>query len=228
MRGRSRPPSSGARSRTSGWSPSCGGSWMRRPRPRPESTDGVIEPTDPGSPPSSSRSRRTWTRSTGTGSPSPGSARGGTSPGRSVTNIRSGKSLRLAEAQQFFGQEREAVEEAWPGDVVGLHDRGNLRIGDTSGLEGEPGVRGDSPLLAGALRPGAGARSPPRKHLDKGLLELSEEGAVQVFFQDGGRGRRRWWGRWAPSSSTCSCTGSSTSTRSRPGSTPCPTGMPGG
>jgi peptide chain release factor 3 len=72
--------------------------------------------------------------------------------GELVTNVRSGKPVRLTRPQQFFAQEREAVETAWPGDVVGIHDRGSLRIGDTlsatSGLE----FRRDACLLAGALR----------------------------------------------------------------------------
>ena len=109
-------------------------------------------------------------------------------PGITVTNVRSGKTVRLAEAQQFFGQEREAVEEAWPGDVVGLHDRGTLRIGDTLASRGAPEFEAIPPFSPEHF---ARVHVPDplrRKHLDKGLLELSEEGAVQVFFQDGGAG----------------------------------------
>ena len=108
--------------------------------------------------------------------------------GASATNSRTGKVIRLARPQQFFGQEREAIETAYAGDVVGVMDRGHLRIGDT--LTGEPGVEFDgipsfSPehfarvLVPDPLR---------RKHLDKGLLELSEEGAIQVFFTDAAAG----------------------------------------
>jgi peptide chain release factor 3 len=105
--------------------------------------------------------------------------------GESVTNMRTGKPVRLARPQSFFAQEREAVESAWPGDVVGIHDRGSLRIGDTLAEGGEARfepIPSFSPerfarvLVPDPLR---------RKHLDKGLLELSEEGAVQVFFTDG-------------------------------------------
>jgi peptide chain release factor 3 len=102
--------------------------------------------------------------------------------GATVTNRRTGKPVRLARPQQFFAQEREAIEAAWPGDVVGIMDRGSLRIGDT--LTSDPEVEFDaipsfSPehfarvLVPDPMR---------RKHLDKGLRELSEEGAVQVFF----------------------------------------------
>ncbi|HEU4631418.1 MAG TPA: peptide chain release factor 3, partial [Gemmatimonadaceae bacterium] len=51
--------------------------------------------------------------------------------GMEVRLARTGKRLRLAAPQQFLARERVAVEEAWPGDVVGVIDRGNLRIGDT-------------------------------------------------------------------------------------------------
>jgi peptide chain release factor 3 len=109
-------------------------------------------------------------------------------PGETVTNTRSGKAIRLTRPQQFFAQEREAMDDAWPGDVVGIHDRGSLRIGDT--LADDPaleftGIPAFSPehfariLVSDPLR---------RKHLDNGLLELSEEGAIQVFFPEGGAG----------------------------------------
>jgi peptide chain release factor 3 len=108
--------------------------------------------------------------------------------GASAVNMRSGKGVRLARPQQFFAQEREAVDSAWPGDVVGIHDRGSLRIGDTLTTGGAiefEGIPSFSPehfarvIVPDPLR---------RKHLDKGLLELSEEGAVQVFFSDGAVG----------------------------------------
>jgi len=106
--------------------------------------------------------------------------------GESVTNMRTGKPVRLARPQSFFAQEREAVESAWPGDVVGIHDRGSIRIGDTLSENGDTrfeGIPSFSPerfarvVVPDPLR---------RKHLDKGLLELSEEGAVQVFYTTDG------------------------------------------
>ncbi len=108
--------------------------------------------------------------------------------GASVLNTRSGKPVRLARPQQFFAQEREAVTSAWPGDVVGIHDRGSLRIGDTlvDGLELEfEGIPSFSPEHFARVQVPDPLR---RKHLDKGLLQLSEEGAVQVFFTDGATG----------------------------------------
>jgi peptide chain release factor 3 len=109
-------------------------------------------------------------------------------PGETVRNVRSGKSLRLPHPQQLFGQEREAVETAWAGDVVGMYDRGNLRIGDTLVAEGTfefEKIPPFSPEHFSRIHVPDPLR---RKHLDRGLLELSEEGAVQVFFQDGSGG----------------------------------------
>lgn len=106
-------------------------------------------------------------------------------PGAQVTNLRTGRALRLTDAQQFFGQDRESVDVAWPGDVVGLHDRGSLRIGDTLASKGTPEFEMIPPFSPEHF---ARVQVPDplrRKHLDKGLLELSEEGAIQVFFQDG-------------------------------------------
>jgi peptide chain release factor 3 len=103
-------------------------------------------------------------------------------PGLSVTNVRSGKPVRLAQPQQVFARERTAVEEAWAGDVVGVHDRGSLRIGDT--LSSDPGRRfEDIPRFSPEHFARVQVPDPlRRKHLDTGLRQLSEEGAAQVFY----------------------------------------------
>jgi peptide chain release factor 3 len=102
--------------------------------------------------------------------------------GMSVTHVRSGKSMRLASPQQFLARERSAIEDAWPGDVIGIMDRGTLRIGDTLS---------SGPLLEFAdiprFPPEHFARAVPadplrRKQFDTGLRELTEEGAAQVFY----------------------------------------------
>ena len=54
-----------------------------------------------------------------------------------VLHQRSGKPIRLAAPQQFMARDRVSIEEAWPGDVIGIMDRGNLRIGDTLGGDGK-------------------------------------------------------------------------------------------
>jgi len=105
--------------------------------------------------------------------------------GMTVRHVRSGRSLNLNRSVQFMGQERALVEEAFPGDVVGLWDSGQLRIGDTL-CDGEPieyeGVPRFSPELFVRVRMMDPSR---RKQLKSGLEQLSEEGAVQLFFDRG-------------------------------------------
>ena len=103
-------------------------------------------------------------------------------PGMQVQHVRTGKPLRLASAQTFMARERNAVEEAWPGDVIGVMDRGTLRIGDTLATIGDvefSGIPRFAPehfarvILTDPMR---------RKQLDAGLRQLTEEGAAQAFF----------------------------------------------
>ncbi|HEX5632302.1 MAG TPA: peptide chain release factor 3 [Gemmatimonadales bacterium] len=106
--------------------------------------------------------------------------------GMSVRLQRTGKPIRLASPQQFMAQERVAIEEAWPGDVIGVYDRGSLRVGDS--LATEEGLEfGGFPRFApehfGRLVVPDPLR---RKHLDTGLRQLGEEGAVQVLYTEEG------------------------------------------
>jgi peptide chain release factor 3 len=103
-------------------------------------------------------------------------------PGLMVQNTRSGEAIRLAQPQQFMAQERRQVEEAWPGDVIGIHDRGSLRIGDTLSSDGPLHIEA-MPRFSPEHFARISVRDPlRRKHLDKGLRQLSEEGAAQVFY----------------------------------------------
>jgi peptide chain release factor 3 len=112
--------------------------------------------------------------------------------GLEVTHVRTGKTFKLAPPQQFLGRERAFAEEALPGDVVGVHDRGSLRIGDTLATADAP-RSADGKLLEFVGIPRFApehfarilSRDPlRRKALDKGLRELTEEGAAQVFFAE--------------------------------------------
>jgi peptide chain release factor 3 len=104
--------------------------------------------------------------------------------GMDVVNGRSGQRVRLAQPQTFMARDRQAVEEAWPGDVVGIHDRGSLRIGDTLSPEGKVEF-GDIPRFSPEHFARINIADPlRRKHLDNGLRQLSEEGAAQVFYAD--------------------------------------------
>ena len=102
-------------------------------------------------------------------------------PGMSVTLEPRGKDVRLAEPRQFMARERTSVAEAFPGDVVGLFDPGQFRIGDT--LTVDPAiVYSGIPLFPAEHF--AVARVPDssyRKSFQKGIVQLAEEGAIQVF-----------------------------------------------
>jgi peptide chain release factor 3 len=99
-----------------------------------------------------------------------------------VTNMRSGRQVRLSRPHKMFAQERETVEEAYPGDIIGLMNPGVFAIGDTvtSGkkLQFEP-IPHFSPERFASVRTGSPAK---RKSLQKGLDQLREEGAIQVMW----------------------------------------------
>jgi peptide chain release factor 3 len=104
--------------------------------------------------------------------------------GMKVNHVQSGKSLRLAQPQQFLAQERTIVEEAYPGDIIGLSDPGIFRIGDTLSedtttfrFEGIPSFPPEH--FARVQTPDA----MKRKQFIKGINQLCEEGAVQLFKQ---------------------------------------------
>ena len=105
--------------------------------------------------------------------------------GMQVKHVRTGKPMRLSAPQQFMARERTAIEEAWPGDVVGVMDRGNLRIGDTLSADGDLEFQG-IPRFAPEHFARVIIKDPMRrKQLDTGLRQLTEEGAAQVFFTSG-------------------------------------------
>jgi peptide chain release factor 3 len=103
-----------------------------------------------------------------------------------VNHYRLGKQIRLARAEQLFAQERQTVHEAWAGDVVGLHDPGLFRIGDTLST-GNPPVTFDAvPRFSPEFFARATLLDPmKRKQMQKGIDELAEEGTLQLFFQPG-------------------------------------------
>jgi peptide chain release factor 3 len=101
------------------------------------------------------------------------------------------KPIRLAMPHQLFGAERVVIEEAWPGDVIGLFDTGNLRIGDTLAEAGGPPMEYAelprfSPEIFARLRAKDAMK---RKQLETGLAQLGEEGVIQVFAQRGFGGK---------------------------------------
>ncbi|GMU59777.1 MAG: peptide chain release factor 3 [Myxococcaceae bacterium] len=103
--------------------------------------------------------------------------------GMTAHHVRLDKDVRLAKPTQFMASERTAIEDAWPGDVIGLFDPGLFRIGDT--LVDGPAfdfecVPRFSPEHFAIVR----TKDPlKRKQMEKGLEQLAEEGTIQIFQQ---------------------------------------------
>ncbi|MCP4114025.1 MAG: peptide chain release factor 3 [Desulfobacteraceae bacterium] len=101
--------------------------------------------------------------------------------GMKVKHHRIGKDITLSNATIFMAQERNNVEEAYPGDIIGIHNHGTIKIGDTFTTK-EPlkflGIPSFAPehfrrvILKNPLK---------TKPLQKGLIQLAEEGTIQVF-----------------------------------------------
>jgi peptide chain release factor 3 len=102
-----------------------------------------------------------------------------------TTHVRTGKKLRLAKSTLVQARDRETVEEAFPGDVVGLFDPGIFRIGDTVADEGNFSFAGIPTFSPEVFVRVEVAEVLKRKSLEKGLDQLSQEGAVQLFTETG-------------------------------------------
>lgn len=101
--------------------------------------------------------------------------------GMKMRHVRIGKTIQVANAITFQADERRRVEEAWPGDIIGLHNHGTIQIGDTF-TDGEDLKYEGVPYFAPELFRRAVLKDPLRmKALQKGVLQLSEEGATQSF-----------------------------------------------
>jgi peptide chain release factor 3 len=107
-------------------------------------------------------------------------------PGIKVMHVRAGREIKLGNALTFMANERVASSEAVAGDIIGLHNHGQLQIGDTLTSGETLGFKG-IPYFAPEIFRSVRARDPFKaKQLQKGLRELGEEGAIQVF--DNGSG----------------------------------------
>lgn len=101
--------------------------------------------------------------------------------GMKMRHVRLGKTVQISNAITFQADERRHVEEAWPGDIIGLHNHGTIQIGDTF-TEGEELKYEGIPYFAPELFRRVVLKDPLRmKALQKGVLQLCEEGATQVF-----------------------------------------------
>jgi peptide chain release factor 3 len=99
-----------------------------------------------------------------------------------VTHTRTGKRLRLTRPQRLFAQERETVEIAFPGDVVGLTNPGAFRLGDT--LTIRPNTKFDEvpPFVPEAFALLRNEDVGRLKQFEKGVVQLTEEGLVDLFW----------------------------------------------
>lgn len=101
--------------------------------------------------------------------------------GMKLRHVRTGKDVVIANAVTFMAAEREQAEVAWPGDILGLHNHGTIQIGDTF-TQGEEMQFTGIPYFAPELFRRVRLRDPLKmKALSKGLQQLSEEGATQLF-----------------------------------------------
>jgi peptide chain release factor 3 len=101
--------------------------------------------------------------------------------GMKMRHVRIGKTVQISNAITFQADERRHVEEAWPGDIIGLHNHGTIQIGDTF-TDGEELKYEGIPYFAPELFRRVVLKDPLRlKALQKGVLQLCEEGATQVF-----------------------------------------------
>lgn len=100
-------------------------------------------------------------------------------------HVRSGSTFRASNPTAFMAQDREIIDEAWPGDIIGLHDTGTFKIGDTL-TEGEGisfrGIPSFSPQIFRSI---INTNPLKEKQYSKGLSQLAEEGVVQIFSRPG-------------------------------------------
>ena len=101
--------------------------------------------------------------------------------GMKMTHVRTKKPMAISNPVMFLASDRELAEEAWAGDIIGIPNHGQLRIGDTL-TEGEAlrvtGIPSFAPELLQVVRAGDPLKA---KHLEKALMQFAEEGAAKVF-----------------------------------------------
>ncbi|MDJ0824861.1 MAG: peptide chain release factor 3 [Rhodobacter sp.] len=101
--------------------------------------------------------------------------------GMKLTHVRTKKPMAISNPVLFLASDRELAEEAWAGDIIGIPNHGQLRIGDTL-TEGEAIRVTGIPSFAPELLQNVRAADPLKaKHLDKALMQFAEEGAAKVF-----------------------------------------------
>ncbi len=102
--------------------------------------------------------------------------------GMEVTHVQNNNKIKLSQPQQFFAQEKEIIDEAYPGDIIGVFDPGIFSIGDTLTTSNNNfkfnGMPSFAPELFANVKP---INSMKRKQFIKGITQIAQEGAIQVF-----------------------------------------------
>ncbi|MBR9976561.1 MAG: peptide chain release factor 3 [Bacteroidetes bacterium] len=106
--------------------------------------------------------------------------------GKFYTHTRLNKQIRFTSPTSFMANERNIIDEAWPGDVIGLHDTGSFKIGDTL-TEGEALAYKGIPSFSPEIFKLVVNRDPFKsKQLEKGIRQLTDEGVAQLFIREHG------------------------------------------
>ena len=101
-------------------------------------------------------------------------------------HVRLGKELRFATPTTFLAAQKSIVDEAWPGDVIGLFDTGNFKIGDTLTEGASFNFRGIPAFSPELFRELVNMDPMKSKQLEKGIRQLTDEGVAQLFTQQPG------------------------------------------
>ncbi|HWI40718.1 MAG TPA: peptide chain release factor 3 [Verrucomicrobiae bacterium] len=101
--------------------------------------------------------------------------------GMKVRHVRLGREVQIANATIFMAQDRTHVEEAYPGDIIGIHNHGTMKIGDTFTQGEELQFTGIPNFAPEHFRKVRLLNPMKSKALEKGLVQLAEEGSTQVF-----------------------------------------------
>ena len=108
--------------------------------------------------------------------------------GAKLKHVRSGKPMAISNPVLFLANDREIADDAWAGDIIGVPNHGQLRIGDAL-TEGEDLKFTGIPSFAPELLQSVRAADPMKaKHLDKALTQFAEEGAAKLFKPEIGSG----------------------------------------
>ncbi len=101
-------------------------------------------------------------------------------------HVRLNRDIKFPNPASFMAQDKTTIEEAYPGDVIGIYDAGNFKIGDTL-TEGEQFMYKGIPTFSPEIFKELHLEDPFKsKQLNKGIMQLTDEGLAQVFIQNNG------------------------------------------